>query len=188
MTKLREQLWAVAKEYARQFGEIIGQEPDFWIGDDPFICSMGDYVFTLDDMKVVIDRIDEYVKRYGSKDAVGQEVIDWIEWWLEDCQRAVTGERVLARITHQLRPNISLASWLDGCPRDDRKAFEGPDADYYRLLNDIDTLERLEQEYRCARSMGNVLENLRERLKIEKKRKEERNRLLAEEFGLNDLI
>ena len=73
------------------------------------------------------------------------------------------------------------------CPRDYRKAFEGPDADYYRLLNDIDTLERLEQEYRCARTMDNVLENLRERLKIEKKRKQERDRLLAEELGLTDI-
>lgn len=31
---MKEQLRSVAKEYARQFGKIIGIEPDYWVGED----------------------------------------------------------------------------------------------------------------------------------------------------------
>ncbi len=48
---MKEQLRAVAKEYARQFGKIIGIEPDYWVGGDISLeaCAFADYFFDLND-------------------------------------------------------------------------------------------------------------------------------------------
>lgn len=55
MKKLNEQLWAVAKEYARQFGEIIQMEPEHLVGDCPDMCCFGDcYFFTLEEIRQVV--------------------------------------------------------------------------------------------------------------------------------------
>lgn len=149
MKKLNDQLWAVAKEYARQFGEIIGYDPEYWVGDCPDLCCFGDYYFfSLEEMREVVDNIGKYAKRYGSKGAVGQEIRDWVDWWLDSrYDETAALERVLPRVTQQLRVNINLKSWLDGCPREDRTPWSGPDADFVRLQNDHDTIERLMKEY-----------------------------------------
>ena len=84
-------------------------------------------------------------------------------------------ERVTARVTQQLRPNLNLQAWLDGAPRDDRDAWSGPDADFLRLLNDRDTLQRLVAEYRGNRSLDNVLTSVLTKLEIERKKKEQRD-------------
>lgn len=176
MKKLNEQLWAVAKEYARLFGEIISMEPEFWVSDEPWLCCFGDcYFFTLDEMVQVVDNIGKYVKRYGSKEAVGQEVRDWVDWWLESDIKACDYERMQARVTHQLRVNIKLSAWLDGCPREDSKPFDGPDAHYIQLQNDHETLERLISQYRENRTLGNVLENVSTMLDRAAKEKAERD-------------
>ena len=44
MNKLQETLWQVAREYARQFGELLGVGPEFWVADQPWMCSFGDWV------------------------------------------------------------------------------------------------------------------------------------------------
>jgi hypothetical protein len=165
----------VAKEYARIFGEIIESELDFFVGDDPTdMACFGDCLFfSLSEMRDVVDNIDAYQARYGSKEAVGQEIRDWV-YWLTDSSNALM-ERIEPRVTHQIRPNISLKAWLDGCPRQERKQFSGPDAEYMRLQDDADTLKRLIAEYRGSRSLDNVLKNVQAQLDIEAERKAKRD-------------
>lgn len=173
--KLSLDMMAVAKEYARIFGEIIESELEFFVGDDPTdIACFGDCLFfSLSEMRDVVDNIDAYQARYGSKDAVGQEIRDWV-YWLTDSSNAMM-ERIEPRVTHQLKPNISLKAWLDGCPRQERKPYSGPDAEYMRLQNDADTLKRLIAEYRGTRSLDNVLKNVQAQLDIEAERKAKRD-------------
>ena len=164
MKTLNERLWAVAKEYARQFGEIIQMEPEHWVGDCPDMCCFGDcYFFTLEEIRQVVDDIDKYTKRYGSTEAVGEEIRDWVEWWLDGCDPDRMC-RVEQRVTREIHPNINLKSWLDGCPREDRKPWNGPDAELMKLENDEQTLERLVAEYRDNRTLGNVLQNIKTRI------------------------
>lgn len=169
MEKMKENLRAIAKEYARQFGQVIGMELEFFVADNPIgIASFGDcYFFNLNEMAHVVDNLDKYVRRYGSKEAVGNEVIDWMEWWLADSSQAASLELMRSRVTHQLRPNINLSSWLDGCPREDRKPFSGPEEEYMRLSNNSDVLERLIDDYGDKATLIDVLADTRRKLSIE---------------------
>lgn len=171
MKKIHDQLWAVAKEYARLFGEVIGIAPEYWVSDVVDICCFGDaYYFTLNEMQVVVDNLDEYVSRYGSKEAVGDEVRDWVDWWLEGSSGGLVSFSE-ERVTHQLRPNISLAAWLAGCPHDGVGAWEGADADYFRHEQAVESLEWLVSEFRENRTLWNVLDNVRSKLKILKEQR-----------------
>ena len=175
--KLSLDLLGVAKEYARLFGQIIESELEFFVGDDPTdtACFSDYFFFSLSEMRDVVDNIDAYKARYGSREAVGQEIRDWVSWWVDaDCGNALM-ERIEPRVTHHLRPNISLKAWLDGCPRQECKPFSGPDAEYIRLQNDADTLKRLIAEYRSNRSLDNVLNNVQAKLDIEAERKAKRD-------------
>lgn len=175
MTKLNEHLWAVAKEYARLFGNIIDSRVEYWVGDEPELCCFCDcYFFTLDEMRVVVDKIDDYSRKYGSREAVGHEVMAWADWVMDGALDTLM-EYATKRVTHQLRPNINLESWLNGCPREGRKPFDGPDALLFQLRNDVETLERLISEYRDNRTLANVLANLQAKLDIEEKNKAERD-------------
>lgn len=192
--KLSEKMWAVANEYARRFGEIIEHDVEFWVSDEPEVCCFGDYLFfTFDEMRAVVDHIEKYVARYGSLQAVGEEVVSWVDWWLDGSVRGAeaTGrerrkgatnmmdtemEYVRSRVTKQLRPNICLESWLDGCPREDREPWTGPDADYLRLCNDRDTLARLIGEYSHDMSLFATLLSVKAKLEIERKAKEARDK------------
>ena len=184
MKKLNEQLRAVAKEYARLFGEVIGMEPEFWVSDDPFLCCFGDTMFfSLDEMRQVIDRLPEYVRRYGSREAVGEEIQAWVNWWLDGINHEdIMLERILPHVTHQLRPNISLVAWLDGCPREDRKPWSGPDADFLRLHNEHETLLRFIREYGPDRELKVVLSDVEERLDRETVAKRQRDEKEKQQF------
>jgi hypothetical protein len=175
--KLSLDLLGVAKEYARIFGEIIEAELEFFVGDDPTdMACFGDcFFFSLSEMRDVVDNIDAYQARYGSKEAVGQEIRDWVNWWADADSSNALMERIEPRVTHHLWPNISLKAWLDGCPRQERKPYSGPDAEYMRLQDDADTLKRLIAEYRGSRSLDNVLKNIQAQLDIEEERKAKRD-------------
>ena len=169
-------MWSVAKEYARLFGEVIGMEPEFWVGDCPDMCCFGDTMFfSLEEMRKVIDNLPRYIRRYGSRKAVGQEIEEWVNWWLDGIYDDITMERILPRVTQQLRPNISLVAWLDGCPREGCKPFSGPDADFLRLLSDKDTLSRLIREYGPDRELKVVLADVKTLLKREAAEKKKRD-------------
>lgn len=173
---MKEQLFSIAREYARQFGELIEYGPEFWVADDPWFCSFGDaYFFTLEEMASVVDNLPELVKRYGSKEAVGQEIRDWVSWWLDSDIKPQDHERIEGRVTRQLRVNITLMAWLRGCPREEMQPFAGPDADYLRHLNEHDTLESLIAEYRENRSLGNVLASVDKKLDADREAKARRD-------------
>ena len=176
MNKLNEQMWSVAKEYARLFGEVIGMEPEFWVGDCPVMCCFGDTMFfSLEDMRKVIDNLPRYIRRYGSRKAVGREIEEWVNWWLDGIYDDITMERILPRVTQQLRVNISLVAWLDGYPREGCKPFSGPDADFLRLLSDKDTLSRLIREYGPDRELKVVLADVKTLLEREAAEKKKRD-------------
>ncbi len=175
--KLQEQAWAVAQTVAQLFGEIIGMRLEHFVGDDPTeTACFGDcYFFTVGEMWQVLQNLDRYVGRYGSREAVGEEIRDWVDWWMDSHDPDTARELVRARVTHQLRPNISLRAWLDGCPREDRLPWSGPDADYMRLQSDRDTLERLIREYRANRTLSNVLDSINTDLDREAEQKAKRD-------------
>ena len=184
MKTLNEQLWAVAKEYARQFGEIIGKEPEHCVGDCPsdMWCFGDTLFFSLEEMQMVVDNIDKYVKRYGDKATVGHEIHDWLDWWLDSIPAGETAgttarmELVEARVTRQLHPNINLKAWLDGCPREDREPWRGPDGELLFLRDAAAHIATLIADYGENRSLGNVQVNLNTRIESLEKAKVKRDR------------
>ena len=131
-------------EYAKVFTKIIGAEPTSWrwvgAGADhtPLsILEVGEsYYFDFDDVQTVVDRLEDWLNRYGSLHAVAYEVLEWHEWALaqvheEDGYPAAVDvfewkfERFL-----KTRPAICLEHWLMGCPR----KIEHTDRDKERVL------------------------------------------------------
>lgn len=158
--KLEQQLWAIAKEIARQFGEVIGSQPDYWVSDDPTgICSFGDtYFFNLTEMKQVIDNLPRYIQRYGNREAVGEEIANWTNWWLDNQPADTAREFITERIIHTVRPKISLKAWLDGAPRA-TDAFEP--SRYRELQNVRSVLIKLVAEFGPHNTLADVLEDVR---------------------------
>ena len=150
---MKEQLRAVAKEYARQFGKIIGIEPDYWVGEDMSVgaCAFGDYYFNLYDMQEVIDHLDDWVKEYGTIEKVGAEVLGWHDWLIENEFR------------------IGLYAWLDG-HRPDKSTVE-----YVKLHQQLTVLRQVEREY-PTHSIGNVIMQLEARAKELSKTKEPKDK------------
>lgn len=75
---LQEKYRSIAKEYARQFAEIVGTTFEFWVGPVEGQCGIyGDMAFAMEQVMFVVDNIDTLTARYGSREAVGSEVCDW---------------------------------------------------------------------------------------------------------------
>ena len=192
--KLTTQLWSIAKEIARQFGEVIGQEPEFWVNDDPTgICAFGDtYFFTLTEMKQVIDNLPRYIKQYGTLQAVGDEIQAWVDWWLKDVTSdQLDIEYAAARITHTVRPNISLKAWLDGCPRTERNPYDGEGGTYNTLRRQHTMLMQLLVEYGPNATISQVHDKVHEnyiiaKAQYEKKLNQEINQLLHQHGTAKD--
>ena len=111
---LQSQLRDVALEYMKQVAKLLNRDPRdcHWVGTDDHergiytICDLGDITFlTLDQMQVIIDRLPEWLERYGNRKAVAQEIDDWMEWSIQE-ENMLDGH-----------PRINLEHWLMGCPR-----------------------------------------------------------------------
>ena len=116
--------WAfeiILEFYVYSFSEIIGVDFDYWVGDmreedkqagrptQPVdVAQFGEYFFNLVDIRTVVDNYKYWLKRSGSREAVGQEVRDWHDYAVEHLGK---GEGY-----------INLFHWLNGAPRD---IFEG---------------------------------------------------------------
>ena len=139
---MKEQLRAVAKEYARQFGKIIGHEPDYWVAGDYVIntCVFGDYFFDLEDMQVVVDHLDKWVSIYGNTENVGEEVCDWYDWIVE-------------KDLH-----CGLYAWLEG----QRPTSKNVELD--KIYRQIEVLKDVVEVY-PSHSVGNVIMQLEARVK-----------------------
>ena len=147
---MKEQLRAVAKEYARQFGKIIGIEPDYWVGGDISlgVCTYGDnYFFGLEEMQVVVDNLNRWVKKHGTIKKVGEEVIEWHDYAID--------------IEH----HQNLFSWLNGYRPSDKQI------ELTRICQQIDVLREILEVY-PSHSVGNVIMQLEARAKELSKTKE----------------
>ena len=103
--------------YTSRFSHIIGVDFDYWVGDmreedraadrptQPVdVAQFGDYFFNLSDIRTVVDNYKYWLNRYGTREAVGQEVRDWHNYAVEHLGK---GEGY-----------INLFNWLNGAPRD----------------------------------------------------------------------
>ena len=103
--------------YTSRFSEIIGVDFDYWVGDmreedkqadrpsqTVDVAQFGDYFFNLADIRTVVDNYKYWRERYGTREAVGQEVLYWNDYAVE-------------RLSNK-KNHINLFNWLNGCPRD----------------------------------------------------------------------
>ena len=119
--------WAfeiILEFYTYSFSEIIGVDFDYWVGDmreedkqagrptQPVdVAQFGDYIFDLSDIRTVVDNYRYWLQRYGTREAVGEEVCDWHDYVLERMGRN--------------KIYINLFNWLNGAPRDIDENKEG---------------------------------------------------------------
>ena len=181
MQQLQQQLYAVAKEYARQTAEVLGRDMRdvHFVGTDDEgrgtidMCDFGDSTFlSLDEMQTIIDELPKWTERYGSREAVGDTVREWTDWWLADFPDSL--EYPQQRVIHQLRPRINLRSWLMGL----REPEPGSDLQqrWLTLKNETAMLETLIGEHGPDNTLADVLENLESDLFKVEVEKEERDR------------
>ena len=102
--------------YASIFARIIGVGFDHWVGDSreedqqagrpsyPVDAAIfGDYVFTYLNIRTVVDNYLYWLERYGTREAVGQEVIGWHEY--------------VVKQINESKLFMTLFNWLNGEPR-----------------------------------------------------------------------
>lgn len=201
MEKLNEKLWSIVKEYTMQVAKLLDCDEWHWIGTDddgekPIdVCDFdGSMFLSLEEMQIIIDRLDEWVKRYGSKEAVAQEIRDWIEWWMKDSDSdnpdAAYPDPIVEIYENRLNryqrtyPRINLENWLAGCPREPRP--QTIDDEIRRLVCQRGMVKVLISKYREARSLWNVLESLSAEIKAKKAIKEKRDAKLQEDMKQTD--
>lgn len=110
--------------YTNRFSRIIGLDFEFWVGDmreedraadrpsqSVDVAQFGDYFFNLSDIRTVVDNYKYWLQRYGTREAVGQEVCDWQDY-------------VVERMSEK-KNYINLFNWLNGAPRDIDENKEG---------------------------------------------------------------
>ena len=115
--------------YIARFSHIVGVDFDYRVGDmreedkaagrpsqSVDVAQFGDYFFNLSDIRTVVDNYKYWLQRYGTREAVGQEVRDWHEYAVEHLGK---GEGY-----------INLFHWLNGAPRD---VFEGSNVAAHEL-------------------------------------------------------
>lgn len=156
---LKEQLWQAVNEYTLRVAELL--ECDYrdchWVGTDDegrgtfTICDFGDTIFiTLDQMQTIIDRFPEWEKRYGSRQAVAEEVRDWMEWSIEE-QNLTDGH-----------PRINLEHWLMGFPREKPEPTIDDELSAYR--DEMKAAEALIDRYGGERTLFDVKGEVQERI------------------------
>lgn len=174
MATLHEQKWAIAREYARQFAELMDATDWHFIGTDdrekgqPDILDLDTDVYSMSDVMMVIDRLPEWVERYGSREAVASEIRDWLWWWLDKDTEAEPHplfELYEDRHDRSLRtsPSINLEHWLMGCPREPRPRT--PHDRLRELRTKHEMLIELAEEFRETRTLGNVIDNIFSQMK-----------------------
>ena len=110
--------------YTDRFSHIIGVDFEFWVGDmreedraadrpslPVDVAQFGDYFFNLSDIRTVVDNYKYWLQRYGTREAVGQEVCDWQDYVVERMSKK--------------KDYINLFNWLNGAPRDIDEKEEG---------------------------------------------------------------
>ena len=107
--ELKDKLRPIADKYAKAVGKVIGYKPEYWVGADISLdcCCYGDcYFLGLDEMQVIVDHMPGWIEKYGSQEKVGETVIAWMDWVIED--------NVDEFGNYRNHPQINLWSWLKG--------------------------------------------------------------------------
>jgi hypothetical protein len=107
--ELKDKMRPIADEYAKAVGKVIGYEPEYWVGSDINLdcCCYGDcYFLGLDEMQVIIDHMPGWIEKYGSQEKVGETVVKWLDWVIDD--------NVDEMGNYRNHPQINLWSWLMG--------------------------------------------------------------------------
>ena len=107
--ELKDKLRSLADKYAKAVGKVIGYRPEYWVGSDINLdcCCYGDcYFLGLDEMQVIVDHMPGWIEKYGSQEKVGETVIAWMDWVIED--------NVDEFGNYRNHPQINLWSWLKG--------------------------------------------------------------------------
>ena len=107
--ELKDKLRSLADKYAKAVGKVIGYRPEYWVGADINLdcCCYGDcYFLGFDDMQVIVDHMPGWIEKYGSQEKVGETVIAWMDWVIED--------NVDEFGNYRNHPQINLWSWLTG--------------------------------------------------------------------------
>lgn len=169
METLREKLWPIVKEYTRRVTELIQCREWHWVGTDDDgkdVCKIldmdGSYFLSWEDVQTIVDKMDVWMKRYGSAEAVADEVRGWQDWWLD---KNNIDEHPLLELWEsrrerfmKTRPFINLEHWLMGCPREKRQPTM---YDQMRELTvKVEFVKELMAKYRDARTLTNVLDNI----------------------------
>ena len=106
----------IIDSYASIFAQIIGVAFDHWLGDlreedqqadrpsYPVDAAIfGDYVFSYWNIRAVVDNYIYWLERYGTREAVRQEVIGWHEY--------------VDKQINESKLFMTLFNWLNGEPR-----------------------------------------------------------------------
>ena len=114
------------RAHAELFGDIIGVDFDYFIGDtykedkeanrptEPVeMCAFGDYYFNIHDVRTVVENMHYWLERYGSKEALAEEIFDWYDH--------------IADTKTKDKDKVNLFHWLSGCPRPEKGGKDGSD-------------------------------------------------------------
>lgn len=159
MKNLKQTLWKVATEYAMKVGELIEQEPEFWVADNISVdcCCFGDVWFlTLEEMQVIIDHMPKWLERYGNRKAVAQEITDWLDWSIEDGYDP-------DRDQYRRHARINLWSWLSGLRPADLKVTVDDEIQQHRdILSVLGTVRGFYGNITVGRAIENIHARLTE--------------------------
>lgn len=134
MTTLKEKYLALIKEYVRQFSAITNLDFEYWIGPVDGQCgAFADMTYTAEEIMFVVDNIDELAAKYGSREAVGQEVVDWFNYITDDG-------------TPQQLQSVNLFAWLRGLSDDDTRKKIIKDSET-RVATDREKLYDLQEAF-----------------------------------------
>ena len=112
------------RAHAEISAEIIGMDFDYFIRDtykedkeanrptEPVeMCAFGDYYFNIHDVRTVVENMHYWLERYGSKEALAEEIFDWYDHIADT----------------RTKDKVSLFHWLSGCPRPEKGGKDGSD-------------------------------------------------------------
>lgn len=107
-------LKTIAMRYAAEVADILDVPYSniHWIGTDDFgngvydICDFGDTVIlSFADIQLIVNNMSKWVKKYGSRQAVGNAIMEYLDWML-DPDNCHEDARAL--------PKINFKSWMMG--------------------------------------------------------------------------
>ena len=150
MKKHQQLKQTVTDWYARKAGQILGFNLDYWIGENinRDMACYADYIFlSFSDMQIIIDHLDAWVRKYGSRETVGQAVTDWYNYITDKDEDM---------------PEINLWSWLNGLRPEDIK----PDtiSEMVRLEKQVAVLRKVQEVY-SGKTIDNIIIQIESRIR-----------------------